>query len=66
MNNLTQFDIIDPKQYGFDEGKSTKDAIRELTGKFHENLDKTMSSLCIFVDLFEAFDIVCHIRLLKK
>lgn len=63
---LDKYHIISDRQYGFRSGRSTEDAIRELTRKLYNCLDDRIPSLCIFVDLAKAFDTVCHEKLLNK
>lgn len=63
---IDKFKIMSPRQYGFREGKSTEDAIFDLTSHIYEALDKSKPILCIFVDLAKAFDTVCHRKLLHK
>lgn len=63
---LDQNNILDKGQFGFRRGRSTEDAIRELTDKIYECLDGKIPSLCVFVDLAKAFDTVSHKKLLNK
>lgn len=58
--------IISDHQYGFTEGKSTEDAIHQLTTYIYNSLDKSKPSLCIFLDLSNAFDTVSHRKLLER
>lgn len=46
------------------EARSTSDAIADLTANIHEVVDANEPSLCIFVDLADAFDTVSHSDLL--
>lgn len=66
LHFLTKFKIISNNQYGFQEHKSTEDAIAALTKYIYSALDEKSPCLCIFVDLAKAFDTVCHKRLLDK
>lgn len=63
---LQKFDIIARNQYGFQEHKSTNDAIAKLTSLMYNALDKSKPSLVIFLDLAKAFDTVSHGQLLKN
>lgn len=60
-----KFDIISPSQYGFQENKSTQDALIHLTDEIHNALDASSRSLCVFIDLAKAFDTVNHHQLLE-
>lgn len=57
--------MISEKQYGFMEGRSTQDAIAELTRKIYNALDARKPAICLFVDLAKAFDTVSHPDLLE-
>lgn len=63
---LDKYNIIHDNQYGFRRGRSTEDAIRELTAQIYEHLDKTIPSLVIFLDLSKAFDTVDHKKMIDK
>lgn len=55
---LQKYKIISAKQYGFQAGISTQDAIVSLTEKIYNSLDQQMPSLAVFLDLAKAFDTV--------
>lgn len=55
---LQKYNIISAKQYGFQAGISTQDAIIYLTKKIYDSLDQQMPSLAVFLDLAKAFDTV--------
>lgn len=63
---LNKNKILSEKQYGFRDGKSTDDAIYELTSLIYKAMDASKPALSIFVDLSRAFDTVCHHKLLEK
>lgn len=63
---LSNFQLISKKQFGFQEHKSTNDAIKSLTSKMYDAMDSSEPSLVIFLDLAKAFDTVDHDKLLKK
>lgn len=63
---LKKFHIISSNQFGFQEKKSTQDALASLTKYIYSAIDDTTPCLCIFVDLAKAFDTVCHKHLLHK
>lgn len=65
-NFFKKYEIISENQFGFQQNKSTEDAIATLTRYIYKALDEKTPSLCIFVDLAKAFDTVCHKRLLYK
>lgn len=48
--------ILNKNQYGFREGKSTKDALAALTHSIYSSLDKGVPCLSVFIDLAKAFD----------
>ena len=55
---LQKYNIISAKQYGFQAGISTQDAIVFLTKKIYSSLDRQIPSLAVFLDLAKAFDTV--------
>lgn len=57
---------ISANQFGFRAGKSTEDAVLELTGSIVKNLNKKLKSLCMFLDISKAFDTVSVPILLHK
>lgn len=58
--------LISPSQYGFRKGKSTADAVHELTDFIVDKLDKKQKTLAIFLDLAKAFDTVSVPILVSK
>ena len=69
-NRLTsffeKFSLLYNSQYGFLRGKSTSDALVELTELIYNSLNEKSHHLSIFIDLKKAFDVVKHDLLLKK
>lgn len=53
-------------QFGFREGKSTEDAVLELTDTIVKNINDKTKTIGIFLDLSRAFDTVSVPILLKK
>lgn len=66
ITHLVKHSLISDKQYGFQEKKSTSDAIARLTTLMYDAVDKSTPSLCVFLDLAKAFDTVSHAQLLIK
>ena len=58
--------IISPKQFGFQRGKSTVDALSNFSKLIYEQLDQSNHVLSIFIDFAKAFDTVPHEILLRK
>lgn len=65
-NYLEQNSILSRNQYGFRRGKSTADAVHDLTDNLIRNMDGGKKSLTIFLDLAKAFDTVSIPLLLTK
>lgn len=63
---LKKYKLISEFQYGFQEKKSTTDAIKKLTSMIYRAVDQSRPSLCVFLDLAKAFDTVSHPQLLKN
>ena len=59
-------DILSNMQYGFQQGRSTIDALIKFSSEIYEQLDKSKFLLSIFVDFSKAFDTVPHDLLLRK
>lgn len=55
-NYLEHNNILSDRQYGFRNGKSTSDAVHDLTNHIVTNMDKGKKFLAIFLDLAKAFD----------
>ena len=58
--------IISHKQFGFQKGKSTLDALTKFSKLIYEQLDQSNHVLSIFIDFAKAFDTVPHDILLRK
>lgn len=58
LSYLNEFDILSSSQYGFRKGKSTEDAIVNLSSLIIEQLDSHRKCVAVFLDLKKAFDTV--------
>ena len=63
---LDKHDILFKDQYGFRAGKSTQQAMLELTDKISLEIEWNEYIIGIFLDLSKAFDTVNHEILLHK
>lgn len=66
VDYLEKKHIISDHQFGFRQGKSTDDAVSNLTNFLTTNLDKGNKCVSIFLDLSKAFDTVSIPILLFK
>lgn len=66
LNYLNSQDIIARNQYGFRSGKSTEDAVLELTNTVANNVKNKVKTIAIFLDLSKAFDTISVPLLLIK
>ena len=58
--------LLSESQYGFRSGKSTNDALHDLTDFVVNKLDSKLKCLSVFIDLAKAFDTVSLPKLLGK
>ena len=65
-NFISTNSIISNSQFGFTRGKSTQDAIINLTEFLYETLNRRDIAICTFLDFRKAFDVVNHSILLRK
>ena len=61
-----KFNILTPFQFGFRKGRSTSDAITELTNSIYNSYNKKLTQLSVLVDFKKAFDTISHEILIKK
>lgn len=64
--HLDKNSILNKKQYGFQEGKSTETALMALQDIIGPEVDKGNHPVGIFVDLSRAFNTIPHSRLKEK
>lgn len=63
---LESNNLLSAQQFGFRQGKSTSDAVLELTNAIANDLDNKRKCLTIFLDLAKAFDTVSVPKLMSK
>ena len=66
MSFLTNNEVLSEEQFGFRPKFTTEFAILDIYEKLMKNLDESLSSCAIFLDLAKAFDTVNHNILLQK
>jgi len=63
---FTKHKLFYEGQYGFRQGRSTTDAILDLTGSILESFNKSQYTLGLFLDMSKAFDSINHNTLFRK
>ena len=66
MKFLERNKLLYEGQYGFRKGRSTSDAILDLTGNILDGFNKGMYTLGLFLDMTKAFDSINHQLLFDK
>ena len=66
MSFIEKHSILSPTQYGFRPESSTEFAILDLVSSCYENINDTLFTGLITIDLKEIFDSVTHSILLQK
>ena len=63
---LKENSVLYEKQFGFQSGYSTNDAIVQLVDKIFDSFEKEQFTLRVFIDLPKALDTIDYSLLLKK
>lgn len=63
---LSRYNILSKKQFGFTEKTGVDDALYDLMGQVHNNLNNRKHCLTIYMDLKKGFDVIPHRILLHK
>ena len=66
MHFIKKFKIINENQFGFQQGKSCKNALISFTEFLRNSVDQSLKGLACFIDLKKAFDTICHKTMIKK
>ena len=63
---VEKYDILHQYQFGFRKGRSTEQAIVEITDILKQAIDNNLFTCGVFLDFTKAFDMVNHSILLNK
>ena len=66
INYIEKYDILCQFQFGFRKGRSTEQAIAEITDNLKKAIDNNLFTCGVFLDFAKAFDTVNHNILLTK
>ena len=66
LNFLEKYDVLYKFQFGFRKGRSTEQAIVEISDNLKKAMDNNLYTCGVFLDFAKAFDTVNHQILLKK
>lgn len=66
INYIEKYDILCQFQIGFRKGRSTEQAIAEITDNLKKAIDNNLFTCGVFLDFAKAFDTVNHNILLTK
>lgn len=66
VNYIEKHQILNQFQFGFRKGKSTEQAIIEITENLRKSIDNNLYTCGVFLDFAKAFDTVNHQILLMK
>ena len=66
LNYIEKYEILYQFQFGFRRGRSTEQAIAEITDNLKKAIDNNLLTCGVFLDFAKAFDTVNHNLLLKK
>ena len=66
INYIEKYEILYQFQFGLRKGRSTEQAIAEITDNPKNGIDNDLLTCGVFLDFTKAFDTVNHVILLKK
>ena len=66
MDFFISNNILSKEQYGFIKGRSTEDAMIQLSNFIYDSLNNKQNCINIFIDFRKAFDTINHNILLRK